>query len=135
SCRIRFEHGSLKIDRISVDTDDGHLAGRINLTIPERGPRLVSSMFGISGVPIDHLFSLIEERPRIRGWVTARGGLQAEFGQDRIFRSSISSRRPISIMIERGRLIYAPVISKVLTLINLPALLRGKMDLTEDGIP
>jgi hypothetical protein len=92
-------------------------------------------MFGISGVPIDHLLSLIEERPRIRGWMTARGGLQAEFGQDRVFRSSISSRRPISIMIERGRLIYAPVISKVLALINLPALLRGETDLTEDGIP
>jgi hypothetical protein len=135
SCRIRFERGSLKIDRISGDTDDGHLAGRVNLNIPERGPRWVSSMFGISGVPIDHLLSLIEERPRIRGWMTARGGLQAEFGQDRVFRSSISSRRPISIMIERGRLIYAPVISKVLALINLPALLRGETDLTEDGIP
>lgn len=135
SCRIRFERGGLKIDRISGDTDDGHLAGRVNLNIPERGPRLVSSMFRISGVPIDHLFSLIEERPRIRGWITARGGLQAEFGLDRVFHSSISSRRPISIIIERGRLIYAPVISKVLALINLPALLKGETDLTKDGIP
>lgn len=135
SCRIRFEHGSLKIDRISGDTDDGHLAGRVNLNIPERGPRLVSSMFGISGVPIDHLFSLLEERPRITGWMAARGGAQAELGQDSVFRSSITSRRPISIMIERGRLLYAPVISKVLVLINLPTLLKGKADLTKDGIP
>lgn len=135
SCRIRFEHGNVKIDRISGDTDDGHLAGRVNVNIPERGPRLVSSRFGISGVPIDHLFSLLEEQPRISGWMTARGGVQAEFGQDRAFRSSITSRRPISIMIERGRLIYAPVISKVLVLINLPTLLKGKADFTKDGIP
>jgi len=38
-------------------------------------------------------------------------------------------------MIEHGRLFYAPVISKVLALINLPALLKGKTDLTTDGIP
>jgi hypothetical protein len=125
----------LKIDRISGDTDDGHLAGRVNLNIPERGPRSASSLFGISGVPIDRLFSLIEERPRISGWMTARGGIQAEFGQHRVFSSSITSRRPISIMIEHGRLFYAPVISKVLALINLPALLKGKTDLTKDGIP
>ncbi len=135
SCRIQFDHGSLKIDRISGDTDDGHLAGRVNLNIPERGPRSASSLFGISGVPIDRLFSLIEERPRISGWMTARGGVQAEFGQDRVFSSSITSRRPISIMIEHGRLFYSPVISKVLTLINLPALLKGKTDLTKEGIP
>ena len=135
SCRIQFDHGSLKIDRISGDTDDGHLAGRVNLNIPERGPRSASSLFGISGVPIDRLFSLIEERPRISGWMTARGGIQAEFGQHRVFSSSITSRRPISIMIEHGRLFYAPVISKVLALINLPALLKGKTDLTKDGIP
>ncbi|MCS6302216.1 MAG: hypothetical protein H8K07_00910 [Nitrospira sp.] len=135
SCRIQFDHGSLKIDRISGDTDDGHLAGRVNLNIPERGPLSASSLFGISGVPIDRLFSLIEERPRISGWMTARGGVQAEFGQDHVFSSSITSRRPISIMIEHGRLFYSPVISKVLTLINLPALLKGKTDLTKEGIP
>ena len=135
SCRIRFDHGSLKIDRISGDTDDGHLAGRVNLSIPERGPRLISSIFGISGVPIDQLFPLIEERPRINGWMTARGGIQAEFGQDRVFHSSIASRRPISVMIERGHLLYAPLISKVLALINLPALLKGETDLTKDGMP
>ncbi len=135
SCRIRFEDGSLKIDRISGDTDDGHLAGRVTLNIPERGPRWVRTMFGISGVPVDHLFSLINEPPRIRGWITAKGVVEGEFGQDRVFRSSINSRRPISIMIERGRLIYAPVISKVLTLINLPALLKGEADFTKDGLP
>ena len=135
SCRIRLEHGSLNIDRISGDTDDGHLAGRVILNIPERGTRWVRSMFGVSGVPIDHLFSLMDERPRISGWMAARGVVQAEFGQDRVFHPSITSRRPISIMIERGRLVYAPVISKVLALINLPALLKGKTDLTKDGLP
>ncbi|WHZ27937.1 MAG: hypothetical protein OJF51_002735 [Nitrospira sp.] len=135
SCRIQFDHGSLKIDRISGDTDDGHLAGRVILNIPERGSRWVRSTFGVSGVPIDHLLSLVEEQPRINGWMTAKGGVQAEFGQDRVFHSSITSRRPISIMIEQGRLFYAPVISKVLVLINLPALLKGKTDLTEDGVP
>lgn len=135
SCRIRFERGNLKIDRINGDTDDGHLAGHVILNIQERGPQWVRSMFGVSGVPVDHLFSLLDERPRISGWMAAKGVVQAEFGLDSAFRSSITSRRPISVMIEQGRLLYAPVISKVLAIINLPALLEGKTDLTRDGIP
>ena len=135
SCRVQFDHGSLKIDRISGDTDDGHLAGRVILNIPERGSPWVRSTFGVRGMPIDHLLSLIEERPRIKGWIDGQGRGPGGVRTDRVFHSSLTSRRPISIMIEHGRLFYAPVISKVLALINLPALLKGKTDLTTDGIP
>jgi hypothetical protein len=135
SCRVRFEHGTLTIDRISGDTNDGHLGGRFVLNIPERGHRSIRTTFRASGVPVDHLSSLMEERPRITGWMTARGGIQAEFGEDRVFRSSINSRRPVSIIIQQGRLFYVSMISKMLSLMNLPALLKGKTDLTKDGMP
>ena len=135
SCRMRFQHGTLTIDRISGDTEDGHLGGRFVLNMQERGRRTMSSAFRVSGVPVDRVSSLIDEESRFSGWMTARGGIQAELGQDRVFRSSINSRRPISIIIERGRLFHAPVISKVLALMNLPALLKGKTDLTKDGMP
>lgn len=135
SCRIRFEHGSLKIDRISGDTDDGHLAGRLILNIPERGPRSVRSMFGVSGVPVDHLTTLMKRSPRLTGWLAARGGLQVELNQEGLFRSSINSRRPITITVQNGLLYSAPVISKVLALLNLPTLLKGEINLAENGMP
>ncbi|MGE3976556.1 MAG: AsmA-like C-terminal domain-containing protein, partial [Nitrospira sp.] len=135
SCRVRLERGTLTIDRISGDTDDGHLAGRVILNTPERGPRSVRSMFGVSGVPVDRIFSLIDEQPRISGWMAARGAVQAELNEEGLFRSSINSRRPITIVIQNGRLYSPPVISKVLLLMNLPALLRGRTDLTKDGLP
>jgi hypothetical protein len=135
SCRVRLEHGTLTIDRISGDTDDGHLGGRLIVDMSERGRRLVRSSLHVTGLPIDRVSALIDDRPRINGWMAAKGAIQAEFGQERVFRSSISSRRPISIMIERGHLFYAPAISKVLSLMNLPALLKGKADLTKDGMP
>jgi hypothetical protein len=135
SCRVRFEHGTLTIDRISGDTDDGHLGGRIVLNMSERSRRTVRSALHVSGLPVERLFSLMDDRRRISGWMAAKGGIQAEFGQERVFRSTINSRRPITVVIERGRIFYSPVISKVLSLMNLPALLRGKADLTEDGMP
>lgn len=135
SSRIRFERGSLKVDRISGDTDDGHLAGHVVLNTPERGPRSVRSMFSVSGVPVERLFSLVEQQPRISGWMLARGAIQAELDQASLFRSSINSRRPITIIIQNGHLYSAPVISKVLLLMNLPALLKGQTDLAKDGLP
>lgn len=135
SCRIRFEHGSLKIDRISGDTDDGHLAGRLILNIPERGPRSVRSTLDVSGVPVDRLSTLMKGSPRLSGWLAARGGLQAEFNQEGLLRSSINSRRPITITVQNGLLYSAPVISKVLALLNLPTLLKGEINLTENGMP
>ncbi len=135
SCRIRFEHGSWKIDRISGDTDDGHLAGRLILNIQERGPQSVRSMFGVSGVPVDRLSTLMKRSPRLSGWLAARGGLQAEFNQEGLLRASITSRRPITIIVQNGLLYSAPVISKVLALMNLPTLLTGETDLTKHGMP
>jgi hypothetical protein len=135
SCRVRFERGALTIDRISGDTDEGHLGGRVVLNMPERGPHSIRSAFRATGVPVERLFSLWEARPRISGWLATSGRVQAEFGREHLLRASINSRRPISVIIEGGRLFYAPVISKVLSVMNLPALLKGKIDLTKDGMP
>lgn len=135
SCRVKFEQGLLTIDRISSDTEDGHLGGRFVLNMADRGTRSMKSSFHMSGLPVERLLSFMENRPRITGWMTTAGRIQAQLGNDRVFRSSINSRRPISVLIEDGRLFYAPVLSKILSLLNLPALLKGKTDLIEDGMP
>ena len=135
SCRARYEHGTLTIDRISGDTDDGHIGGRVVLNMSERNRRTVRSALQVSGLPVERVLSLIDDQRRVTGWMAARIGIQAEFGQNGVLRSTIKSRRPITIVLERGRMFYSPVLSKVLSLINLPALLKGKADLTEDGMP
>jgi hypothetical protein len=135
SCRVRFEQGMLKIDRISGDTNEGHLGGRLAVTMPERGPGTMRSAFHASGLPVERLLALVEERPRISGWMTVAGRIQGEFEGSRLHQASLSSRRPITIIIEDGRLFYAPAISKILSVMNLPALLEGKVDLSKDGMP
>jgi hypothetical protein len=135
SCRVRFAQGTLTIDRISGDTNEGHLGGRLALTMPERGPATMRSAFHASGLPVERLLALVEERPRVSGWMTVAGRIQAEFEGNRLRRSSVSSRRPISIIIEDGHLYYAPAISKILSVMSLPAILEGKVDLTKEGMP
>jgi hypothetical protein len=135
SCRVRFERGTLTIDRISADTDEGHLGGRFAITVPNQGPRVVRSAFRVSGVPAERLSSLLYEEPRISGWMAASGRFQGEIGRSRVLYASLNSKRPISIIVENGHLYYAPAISKVLAIMNLPALLKGRIDLTKDGMP
>jgi hypothetical protein len=135
SCRVRFEHGTLTIDRISGDTSEGHLGGRFVMNMPEQGPSSMRSTFHASGIQVERLSLLMEERQSISGWLTVAGKIQAGFQQGHLLRSSVESRRPISILIEDGRIFKAPVISKLLTVLNLPALLKGKVDLTQGGMP
>jgi hypothetical protein len=69
------------------------------------------------------------------GWMSATGRMQAEFERKRLLRASIYSRRPISLIIEDGRIFHVPVLAKLLAIMNLPALLKGKIDLTKAGMP
>ena len=135
SCRVRFEQGSLTIDRISGDTNEGHLGGRLVVNMPERGARSMRSTFRASGMPVERLSSLVEERPLVSGWMTAAGRIQGEFEGSHLLPASINSRRPISILIEDGRIFNLPVLSKLLSIMNLPALLEGKIDLSKEGMP
>jgi hypothetical protein len=135
SCRVRFEPGSLTIDRISGDTNEGHLGGRFVVYMSERGATSIRSAFRASGVPVERLSLLMEQQPRITGWMTAAGRVQAEFERGHLMGSSVNSRRPISIIIENGRIFNMPVLAKLLSIMNLPALLEGKINLTKEGMP
>jgi uncharacterized protein YhdP len=41
----------------------------------------------------------------------------------------------LDVLIEDGRILKFSVISKILTILNLPTLLQGKVDLSRDGMP
>ena len=105
------------------------------MTMPGRGPGSIRTSFRGSGIPVERLVSLVENEKRISGWMTATGRVQAEVVGSRLLLSSINSGRPISIIIEDGHMFNAPMISKLLSVMNLPALLEGKIDLAKEGMP
>ncbi len=135
SSHVSFEHGVLRVDRISADTSEGHLKGRVVVDQPKAMTGQVRSYFRGSGIPVDRLLSFFDKEVLLSGWLSASGKIQGEFERNRLLPSSLASQRPIQVVIEEGRIFNVPVISKLLSIMNLPALLQGKIDLIKEGMP
>lgn len=135
SCRLSLDNGVLTIDRLSGDTDDGHLGGRVVVQQPpDRGVGHVKSAFRITGIPVERILSLVGTKDMLKGWISINGELEGELKQ-RLVRGSVTSTRPIRMILEDGTILKIPVISKLLSVMNLPAMLQGKVDLARDGLP
>ena len=134
SCRVTVNHGVLTVDRISADTNDGHLGGRLVVRPPERRLGRVESAFRISGIPIERITGLFLPERAIKGWLSATGQLQAELGGAGPLAGSMTSTRPVRLIVKDGRIFEVPVISNLLKVMNLPALLQGQVDLTKEGM-
>ncbi len=135
SSHVSFEHGVLTVDRISADTSEGHLRGRVVVDQPKAGAGQVRSYFRTSGIPVSRLLGLFNKELLLSGWLSASGKIRGEFERNRILPSSLASQRPIQVVVEEGRIFNVPVISKLLSVMNLPALLQGKIDLIKEGMP
>lgn len=135
SCRIAWDHGILTVDHVSADTDDGHVAGKVVLRKEVLGNSVVRSEFRISGVPVERPLALVTDRPVLSGWLTTSGKMQGEFVQSAPQLKSFTSRRPLQVLVEDGRILDVPVITNLLSVMNLPALLRGEVDFAERGLP
>lgn len=135
SSRVLWEHGLLTVDRISGDTNEGHVAGRVKVRGVGQRLRQAQSTFRMDGIPVERLLAVAGETPVMTGWLTARGNVQMEFERTGPALGGVTSRRPVQIVIEDGKILRVPVISKLLSVMNLPALLQGEVDLAKDGLP
>jgi hypothetical protein len=135
SSRVAWNHGLLTVERISGDTNDGHLAGLLKIRTAGRRVEQARSTFRASGIPVERVLSMVQDRPVLSGWLTASGTLQAEADRAGFSVGAVASRRPIQVVVEDGRIYHVPVISTLLSVMNLPALLQGQVDLEKDGLP
>ncbi len=125
----------MTVERISGDTNEGHVGGQIKVRSTGRRVEQARSTFHASGIPIERVLSLVREEPALSGWLTTSGKLQAEFERTGFTLDALTSRQPIQILIEDGRLYQVPVISALLSVMNLPAVLQGQVNLAKDGLP
>jgi hypothetical protein len=63
------------------------------------------------------------------------GSLKTVLTPARPFWHGLSTVDPLTVQVEDGRLLRDTVITKVFKILNLPALLQGKVDLAKQGLP
>ncbi len=135
STKISWDRGLFTVERISGDTNEGHLAGQLKVRSNGRRIEQVRSTFRASGIPVDRLLSPFQAHPVLSGWLTTSGRVQAELERGVLLPGAVISRQPVQILVEDGRIYQVPVLSTLLSVLNLPAVLQGQVNLEKDGLP
>jgi hypothetical protein len=135
STKITWDHGLLSVERISGDTNEGQLAGQVKIRAKNGQMEQARSTFRASGIPVERVLSPFQEKPVLSGWLTTSGKVQAEFERGMLLPAALTSRQPLQILVEEGRMYQVPVLSTLLSLLNLPAVLQGQVDLDREGMP
>jgi len=135
STKITWDHGLLTVERISGDTNEGQLAGQVKIRTKNGQMEQARSTFRASGIPVERVLSPFQERPALSGWLTTSGKVQAEFERGVLLPAALTSRQPIQILVEEGRMHHIPVLSTLLSVLNLPAVLQGQVNLEKEGMP
>jgi hypothetical protein len=132
--RLNIRGNVLDVDRISGDTDDGHVAGRVVVFLPPLKPAELDVSFRFSGLHVDTLLQLTRDESRVMsGLLSANGSLRGNESDALGFVHSLDGKTDFAI--ETGRIQKGRVIPKIITILNLPTLLQGKVDLGKDGLP
>lgn len=134
SGHVLWDRGVLTVDRISGNTDEGEVAGQIRVREADRRLGRARSSFRVSGIPIERALSLVQENPVIAGWLTTSGKVQTDLDNEGVILSALTSQRPIQVLVVDGRIFNVPVLSELLSVMNLPAVLQGQVDFSKDGM-
>ncbi|MCS6287936.1 MAG: AsmA-like C-terminal domain-containing protein [Nitrospira sp.] len=135
SAKISWDRGLFTVERISGDTNEGHLAGQLKVRANGRRIEHVRSTFRASGIPVDRVLSPFQAHPVLSGWLTTSGKIQAELERGVLLPGAVTSRQPVQVLVEDGRIYQVPVLSTLLSVLNLPAVLQGQVNLDKDGLP
>ncbi|WP_447976865.1 YhdP family protein [Candidatus Nitrospira bockiana] len=134
TCRLNIKNGALDVDRISADTEDGHLAGRLVVALPRDKTAEVDVSYRVSGLPVEKLIEITGTESRmIVGSLSASGTFRGNDGDPLGFVHSLDGKS--EFLLENGHIRKGTIVPKIITILNLPTLLQGKVDLNKDGFP
>lgn len=134
SWRVSLRDGVLDMDRISGDTDDGQIAGRLVVHLPKEKPAEADATFRLSGIDVNKLLELAgDDRRILHGMLSATATVRGSEKDPRGLLHSLQGK--VEFQIENGRLQKGTILPKIITILNLPTLLQGKVDLAKDGFP
>ncbi len=136
SARINIQDGVLDIDRLSGASSHGHVAGRLVVRLPPKAPAEVDLSFRATGVEFDDLLRLTKTQVHgVSGETRLSGVVRGHGRNPHGIYPSLDGK--IEVLLENGRILKSNerAIWKIISLLNVPAVLQGKVDLEKEGLP
>ncbi len=134
SAQVSIRDGTVALDNLVGEADGGALDGRLKVRLPKLKPADVQASFRIAGIRYEKFLQVVgDEQRMVTGELAATGTLQGNGRDPQGVLHSLNGK--LSLLVSHGRIHKGTVVPKILTILNLPTLLQGKVDLTKDGMP
>lgn len=136
SARITIQDGVLDIDRISGQSTNGEIAGRIAVQMPRHEPAEAEVSVRATGLLFDDLLKLAGAKGKgVTGEVRLNGTIRGHGRNPHGVYPTLNGK--MDVLMENGRIFKSEerAIWKIISILNLPAVLQGKVDLEKEGLP
>ena len=136
SARLNIQDGVLDIDRISGETVHGQVAGRVVVQLPPKAPAELEMSLRATGVEADDLLKLTKTQTHgISGETRLSGMIRGHGRNPHGVYPSLNGK--VEVLLENGRILKSKerAVWKIVSLLNVPAVLQGKVDLEKEGLP
>ena len=134
SCMLRIHDGLVTVDRIRAAAEGGEFAGRVITHLPPNKPAAVRASFHAKRFPFKHFNQSIGQEDRlVTGDISVRGKLQGHGRDARGVFPTLNGK--MEVMVERGHVRRGTFLPKILAILNLPTILQGEVDFSQDGFP
>lgn len=136
AARINIQGGVLDIDRLSGESTHGQVAGRLVVQLPAKAPADLDLSFRATGIEFEDLLKLTKGQVHgVSGEVRFSGVLRGHGRNPHGVYPSLNGRA--ELLLENGRILKSNerAVWKIISLLNLPAVLQGKVDLEKEGLP
>jgi uncharacterized protein involved in outer membrane biogenesis len=136
SARITIQDGVLDLDRVSGKSTDGEVAGRIVAQLPPNQPAAAEISVRATGLLMEDMLKFFGKKAGMAtGEARVTGTIRGHGRNPHGLYPTLNGK--VDILLENGRIFKSEerAIWKIISILNLPAVLQGKVDLEKDGLP
>lgn len=136
SARIMIQDGVLDLDRVSGQSTNGEVAGRVVVQLPRKEPADAELSVRATGLLVEDVLKLAGGKGGgITGEARVTGTIRGHGKNPHGLYPTLNGKA--DVLLENGRIFKSQerVTWKIISILNLPAVLQGKVDLEKDGLP
>ncbi|HKP00354.1 MAG TPA: AsmA-like C-terminal domain-containing protein, partial [Nitrospiraceae bacterium] len=136
SARIMIQNGMLDLDRVSGQSTNGEVAGRIVVQLPPKQPADAELSVRATGLLVEDVLKFFGPKGGVvTGEARVTGTIRGHGKNPHGLYPTLDGK--MEVLLEDGRIFKSPerAVWKIISILNLPAVLQGKVDLEKDGLP
>jgi len=136
--QLHIQNEIIGVDKIQGEIESGNVQGRLLIHLPVKQPATVKTWINMKDVPFQPLettFLTAENLSEhlVTGTLSVQGMVQGHGKDERGIFPTLNG--DLKVLVKDGRIRRGTVIPNMLALMNLPAVLQGKVDLQKEGYP